>query len=227
MSACIIIQTPAQQSQQLFLLFHGVGADPSDLEPLGRIVAEAFPAAMVVSVAAPDECDMGQGLQWMSVQGATEAEREAKRPERLHSALPRFISTVNHWQALAKVEPSATALIGFSQGAIMALEASTGSELLAGRVVAHSGRFVSLPTSFCELTTAHLIHGKDDAVIPYRHTVEAAEALQAIGVDFTADVVPYLGHSINDETVALILQRLQSYVPKRLWDEALQAAKHL
>jgi phospholipase/carboxylesterase len=227
MNVSIIIQTPAEPSQQLFLLFHGVGADPTDLAPLGKQIAQAFPAATVVSVAAPDECDMGKGLQWMSVQGATEAEREAKRPERLALALPRFISTVKHWQALAKVEPSATALIGFSQGGIMALEASKGGGLLAGRVMAHSARFVTLPSSMSELTSIHLIHGKDDAVIPYRHTVEAAEALQALKADFTADVLPHLGHSMNADSIALIFKRLQSHVPKRLWDEALQAAKHL
>jgi phospholipase/carboxylesterase len=77
------------------------------------------------------------------------------------------------------------------------------------------------------LTSIHLIHGKDDAVIPYRHTVEAAEALQALKADFTADVLPHLGHSMNADSIALIFKRLQSHVPKRLWDEALQAAKHL
>jgi phospholipase/carboxylesterase len=223
----IIIQKPTQTSRQLFLLFHGVGADPRDLAPLGEQLAQAFPMAMVVSVAAPDECDMGQGLQWMSVQGASEAEREALRPERLAHALPRFISTVKHWQAVANVDAKATALIGFSQGAIMALEASKGNELLAGRIIAHSGRFVALPSSVSELTSIHLIHGKDDAVIPYRHTVEAAEALQALKADFTADVLPHLGHSMNADSIAIIFQRLQSHVPKRLWDEALLAAKHL
>jgi predicted esterase len=34
MSPSIIVQQPAAQAQQLFLLFHGVGADPSDLAPL-------------------------------------------------------------------------------------------------------------------------------------------------------------------------------------------------
>lgn len=219
----ILVQQPAEASQQLFLLFHGVGADPSDLQPLGKIIAQAFPQAMVVSVAAPHDCDLGQGLQWFSVQNVT----EENRAQRLQQALPSFVSIVQHWQSVAQVEASATALIGFSQGAIMALEASKSSELLAGRVIAHSGRYVTLPSAAHELLTIHLIHGKTDAVIPYRHTVEAAEALQTVGADFTADVLPFLGHSINDESVAIILNRLQSHVPKRLWDEALQAAKAL
>jgi phospholipase/carboxylesterase len=174
-------------------------------------------------VAAPYDCDLGQGLQWFSVQNVT----EENRAQRLQQALPSFLSTVQHWQSVANVEASATALIGFSQGAIMALEASKSAELLAGRVIAHSGRYVTLPSAAHELLSIHLIHGKTDAVIPYRYTVEAAEALQALGADFTADVLPFLGHTLNDETVAIILKRLQSHVPKRLWDEALQAAKAL
>lgn len=223
MNTTLIIQNPAQPIQQLFLMFHGLGADPSDLHPLGVILAEAFPQAMVVSVAAPQACDFGSGLQWFSIQNIS----EENRVQRVAQAIPSFISTVQHWQSVAKVGASATALFGFSQGAMMALEASKHVPFIAGRVIAHSGRFISLPTAIPELTSIHLIHGKSDDVVPYRHTVEGAEALQRIDADFTADVIPHLSHTLNEETIALILKRLQAHVPKRLWAEALKAANSL
>lgn len=219
----IIVQHPAHSSQQLFLLFHGLGADPSDLQPLGEVLAKSFPAAMVVCVAAPQNCDFASGLQWFSIQNIS----EENRVDRVAQVLPDFILMVQHWQKLSQVHASATALIGFSQGAMMALEASKHAPLIAGRVIAHSGRFITLPSIIPELTSIHLIHGQSDDVVPYRHTIEAAQALQAIDADFTADVIPHLTHTISPETVALILKRLQSHVPKRLWNEALKAANTL
>ena len=118
-----------------------------------------------------------------------------------------------------------TALAGFSQGAIMALEACVGSSPPAGRVIAIAGRFARLPEAVPASVTFHLLHGKADAAIPYRHTVEAAERLLALGGDVTADIEPFVGHEINEDIVRLALQRLTTHVPKRLWDEAMRAAE--
>lgn len=219
----IIIQQPNSAVQQLFLLFHGYGAAPSDLVPVGQALAQVFPAAMIVSVAAPEPADAGMGLQWFSLQGIT----EDNRMERVQKALSRFVSTVQHWQNTTQVIPAATALIGFSQGGIMALEASKQADLLAGRVIAHSARYAQLPTALPETLSTHLIHGKLDAVIPYAHAVAALEALQGIDADFTADIIPDLGHTISEESLDVMVQRLQTHVPKRLWQEALQAAQNL
>ena len=216
--ALILQQPPA--AGQLFLLFHGVGAEASDLAPLGRHLGQLFPQAWVVSVNAPDASDFGQGRQWFSVQGVT----EASRPARVAATMPRFIATVQAWQQRSGVEPAATALVGFSQGAIMALEASGAQPGLAGRIVAIAGRFATLPAQASPDTTLHLLHGKADPVIPYGHTVQAAEHLIALGGDVTADVLPSVGHEITADTLAVLTQRLTSYIPKRLWDQAMQAA---
>ena len=50
MSDSLIIARPDGPPQQLVLLFHGVGATPEDMAPLGRILAAEFPSAFVVSV---------------------------------------------------------------------------------------------------------------------------------------------------------------------------------
>ena len=53
MSDSVIVARPTGPAQQLMLLFHGVGASAQDLVPLGRVLAEEFPEAFIVSVAAP------------------------------------------------------------------------------------------------------------------------------------------------------------------------------
>lgn len=217
----LVLQQPHGPAAQLFLLFHGVGSTPESLAPLGRRLAMAFPQAAVLSVQAPTASDLGAGWQWFSVQGITEENRE----QRVAEAMPEFLATVKRWQQATGVEPAATALVGFSQGAILALEATQQAETVCGRVVALSGRFATAPSVVPPSTVLHFVHGKADAVIHYGHTVQAAERLVRLGADVTADVLPFLGHEITREVHELVLERLQGYVPQRRWQEALQEAE--
>jgi phospholipase/carboxylesterase len=132
---------------------------------------------------------------------------------------------IRSWQQRCGVTADRTAFIGFSQGSIMALESCLGSNPPAGRVIAIAGRFAPLPDAVPTSVTFHLLHGKEDPVIPCRHSVEAAQHLLALGGDVTADIEPFAGHEINEDISRLVLQRLTTYVPKRLWDEALRAAE--
>lgn len=211
----LIVQKPAEAAAQLILLFHGVGADAHALLPLGQRLAAAFPQAMVVSVTAPQPSDISaQGFQWFSVADIT----EENRVERVAAALPSFEACVAYWQAQAGLGAAATALIGFSQGAIMALESAIRPDPVAARVIAIGGRFASLPhRPLHEGTTIHLLHGKADAVMPYSHAVHAAHRLKDLGADFTADVLPFIGHEVHPELIELAVEKLQSHVPARLW----------
>ncbi|MEO6293323.1 MAG: esterase, partial [Burkholderiaceae bacterium] len=195
----IILQQPAGPAQQLIMLFHGWGSTAASMRPLGERLAGAFPNAVVVAIQAPDlATGMSSdsiGYQWFNVQGVTEDNRQA----RVDAAMPAFVACIEQWQATTGVAPEATALVGMSQGAIMALEASklaapmqpeTQAKLLFGRMVSLCGRFASLPTAATEHITIHLLHGKEDAVIPYSHTVNAAHLLRDLGGDVTAEVLP-------------------------------------
>lgn len=214
----IVIQQPASPVQ-LMLLFHGVGGSPESMEELGRYLGKSFPQALIVSVAGADESDLGQGFQWFSVQGVT----EENRLQRVAAALPGFVAAVEYWQQQSGLGHAATALLGFSQGAIMALEAAAAYPALASRVLAFSGRFASLPAHALPQTTIHLFHGKADPVIPYVHSVRAAEHLIALGGDVTAEIEPFVGHQLHEDLLEKAVEYLQSHIPKHVWDEALSA----
>lgn len=227
MTDSVVFQRPAQDAQQLVLLFHGFGATPGDLAPVARHLAAHFPQAFIVGVAAPDPSHPGEpdGRQWFSPHGIT----EDSRPALVAAAMPAFEAAVHRWQAESGLGVPATALLGFSQGAIMALESTQRPERppLAGRVIAIAGRFARLPEHPAPETTFHLFHGKHDPVMPYRHAIEGAERLVAIGADVTADVVPFVQHEIPPEILDLIIERLQGHVPRRLWEEAMRANEQL
>jgi phospholipase/carboxylesterase len=219
-SDSIVIQQPGGVAEQLVLLFHGLGQAPQAMRPFGERLARQFANAFIVSVVAPDPAEGGSGYQWLSVHGLSDENFAA----RVSAALPAFYSAVAHWQAVSGVGAVGTALIGFSQGAIMTLEATRGERACAGRVVAIAGRFATLPVRAAPSTTLHLFHGKQDELIAYRHTVDAVQHLLGLGGDATADVLPFIGHELADDFIELTIERLTGYVPKRLWDEAMRAA---
>lgn len=215
----LFIQRPPGAAQQLFLLFHGAGGTPEDMLALGERLAQAFPQAAVVGVSAALACDSGCGRQWFSAQDMN----EHLHAERVAQALPLFMAEVQRWQTELAVPASATALIGFSQGAILALEASKQADLVAARVIGIAGRFITLPEQLHAHCTVHLIHGKSDAVLPYGLTVQAAKHLVAMGADVTADVLPFVRHEVAQEVMDLVLERLQGHIPQARWREALAA----
>jgi len=215
----IVIQQPGEQAGQLILLFHGVGARPESMAWLGGRLATEFPKAMVVSVAAPTRSDIALGFQWFSVAGVTEENRSA----RIAEVMPSFATCVAYWQTQAGVTAAATALIGFSQGAVMALESTKLATPLASRVVAISGRFAALPDAAHADVAVHMLHGKADTVIPYSHTVNAAHRLRDLGCDVTADVLPFIGHEIHPELAELVVTKLTTHIPQRIWASVMEA----
>jgi len=220
MHTALIVQRPAGPARQLVLLFHGVGADETDLQPVGERLAREYPEALVASLRAPHQDNLGSGHQWFAVDGID----DAIRIERVAAELPSFVERIRQWQRETGLGPEATVLIGFSQGAIMALEAvsQAGADVLAGRIVSLAGRYARLPLAEPGGTTLFLLHGKADQVIHYGYTVEAAKHLAALGADVVADVIPGLGHGIDAEVLRLLIQRLRTHVPKRHWEAAMR-----
>lgn len=214
----VVVQTPSLPATQLFLLYHAAGDNPVAMGEIGHWFAGAFPRALVVSVGGP-QADADGGFHWYrpSVPGGHQ--------QQVDGAMDGFIASVRHWQQQSGVNARATALIGFAQGATMALEAIKEQPGLAGRVVAFSGRYATLPDQAGTRTTIHLIHGDHDTVLPLTHAVAAEERLSALGGDVTLDIIDDLPHAIDERAMRLALERLQFTVPRRYFDEALSGAK--
>lgn len=202
----LIVRRPAKP-RQLVLLCHGVGASARDLVPLGEALAPHLPDALIVSAQAPEAS--GRGWQWFSVQGVT----EANRPERVAASMPGFAQAARQWQAACGVAAAATTLIGFSQGAIMALESTQLTNPPAARVIALSGRFARPPRIAHGAVRTHLMHGDADAVMPVQGAVDALARLQDLGAVATLDRFPGGGHGVDGRAVDAIVRRLNDAAP--------------
>ena len=219
-----IVSLPVQgKTELLFLLCHGVGGQASNMAPLATALRAQYPQAAVVSLNGPDAFDGmpgSGGFQWFSASGVT----DMNRAERVDAALPAFIARIRAWATHFALDWPMVALAGFSQGAIMALEAVQAEAQLVGRVIAVGSRYAYVPQHAPQGVCIHLLHGTADAVLPYRLVVDAANALVAEGADVTADVLPGIGHELHPKLVDKAMEQLRTFIPARLWREAVVAA---
>lgn len=206
----------------LFVLLHGGGQGPEAMRPLAAAIAAEYPRAVVVSLLAPhriegaSDADGAPCYEFYPSDGLT----EANLAQRVSSALPAFIATVRALQVQHAMGWERTALGGFSQGAIVALEAVQHEPKLAGRVLAFGGRHAIAPDHAPEGTTLHLLHGMADEVEPHACIVASARRLVALGADVTADVLPGIGHELHPRLIEKAIGQLRSFVPARVWREA-------
>jgi len=183
--------------KHLVIFLHGVGSCGADMIGLGRHWAEALPDTGFAAPDGPDPFDMyaqASGRQWFSVKGVT----ADNRAQRLVEAREAFDATLHAVMAERGIDdPARVALVGFSQGAIMALDAVVSGRWPVAAVVAYSGRLSSPLPWMPAPTPIRLVHGDQDEVIPFAETLEAAERLTAVGLSADAHILKGLGHSIN------------------------------
>ncbi|HVF64064.1 MAG TPA: esterase [Casimicrobiaceae bacterium] len=208
------------QASPLFIFLHGRAGTGLHMAQVADRFAQAYPhAAHLIPDGFDASDDDERGRQWFSARDID----EASRVERVAAAVPRLVAFVREAQVHFGVSPVATALVGFSQGGIMALELAQSHQGLVGRVIALAARYAKLPET-APPSVIHLVHGKEDAVVPARHSVEAATRLVSLGGDVTADIVPGIGHAPHAVLVDRALDHLKTFLPRRVWAEAMAEA---
>lgn len=188
-------------NRSLVILLHGVGSNGQDLAPLGASWRSLLPHSAFESPDAPSPFDHGPGYQWFSVDGVTVANRPA-RVEASRETFDRILEALIARHGLAG-DLERVALVGFSQGAIMALDAVSTGRWSVGAVVSLSGRLASPEPPVAGIRTPILlVHGATDPVIPASETTAAERALSGAGAAVQAQVFPGVGHTITADIAA-------------------------
>lgn len=184
--------------EQLILLLHGVGADGNDLIGLAPYLAQRLPRAVFVSPHAPFPCDMAPfGRQWFSLLD--------RSPEMLlagvKASAPILDGYIDDQLALYGVGADDLAVVGFSQGTMMALHVLPRREAACACVIGYSGAMVGPELLTDEIRCyppVLLIHGDRDDVVPFHAMAPAARALAEAGIAVQTEARPGLGHSIDE-----------------------------
>lgn len=213
--SALVVQRPTTAAQ-LVLLFHGEFTSASAMLPCAQALAATFPHALVACVQAPYPAAGSDAQQWLAPAADPTLAGEAALVAQVDAALPVLLEAVHYWQAQAAVGPEATALVGFGQGALLVLESTQQPTPPAHRVVALAGRFARLPETGHYPGSIHFLHGKHDTTVPYQHTLAAAYRVRDLGMDLTAQVIPFVGHEIHPDFITATVEKLSTHIPKHL-----------
>jgi phospholipase/carboxylesterase len=189
-------------NDSLVVLLHGVGATGADLAPLAAPLSAFLPSAAFVAPDGPAPFDGGGPTrQWFSVAGISPGNR-GQRVAQAREAFDRVVSAALAERGFAG-RLDRVAFFGFSQGAIMALDAIAGGRWPVAAVVAASGRLPGPadPHSAAAATPALLLHGEADGTVPAEESRRAATLLRAAGFTVETRFFAQLGHSISGEGV--------------------------
>ena len=218
--AVLQIQTPAKAAQ-LIVLLHSKHGKPSDMQALGEALATAFPQAQVLAPQAPlGSGAAGGGRAWFEAEPHEDRFAESELKHAVRDLGQRMAA----WQAQAGVGRAETALIGFGQGATLALQSTCLTEPWADRVLALAGAFAQRPVDLRYLGSIHLLHGKQDALTHWKTVLDDAYCLRASGVDMTAEILPLIGHELHPSLIDKTLERLSTHISRHLFEAAMAQA---
>jgi phospholipase/carboxylesterase len=179
-------------ARSMVIFTHGYGSNGEDLIGLVPYWQRALPDTVFIAPNAPERCPGAPGgYQWWAIGGPD-------RASGVRAAAPVLDAFIDAELARHDLTEDRLALVGFSQGTMMALHVAPRRERQLAGVVGFSGALID---PGAEGVRTHppilLIHGDADPMVPIAALGNAEAALKALGFEVATHISPGLGHSID------------------------------
>jgi phospholipase/carboxylesterase len=190
------------KARQLVVFLHGYGADGADLIEIGRQWRSFLPDADFVAPHAPERCTMSpMGRQWFPLTMRDPDERWRG----VIAARPTLDAFLDKELASRGLDERSLALVGFSQGTMMALHTGLRRPTAPRAILGYSGVLVLGPDQpGAERPKQNpppatlLVHGEEDELIPVEALLLSANSLSDMGVPTQWHLSAGLGHGIDN-----------------------------
>ncbi|MEI9995940.1 MAG: alpha/beta fold hydrolase [Rhizomicrobium sp.] len=183
----------------LVVLCHGYGADGNDLIGLAPHWQRLLPTASFVAPNAPERCaGAPTGYQWFPITRLDPGEMQRG----VESAAGQLDAFLDAELARLELPPERLALVGFSQGTMMALQVGLRRPVKPAAIVGYSGmlaRGTEMEALPPDTPPILLAHGDADQMIPPEAMLASAMMLGRAGAAVQWHIAPGLGHGIDQK----------------------------
>jgi phospholipase/carboxylesterase len=183
--------------KKLVLLLHGFGSSGTDMISLTPQWQDALPDTLFLAPHAPQRCSMmGTGYQWWGLSGFAPSALAAGAA----SAAPAIDAFIDRKLAQYGLSEAGLAIVGFSQGKMMALHVALRRQRAVAAVVGYSGMLAgTLGLDHRELPKPPvlLVHGTADPVVPIAALHMSEIELKRLGVNVTTHVSYGVAHTVD------------------------------
>jgi phospholipase/carboxylesterase len=202
----------------LVVLLHGYGADGNDLIGLAPVLAPLMPDTVFHAPNAPYPCEGNpMGYQWFAIARGDPALTLAG----VRSAAPCIDAFLDDTMAQYGLDESKTALVGFSQGTMMALHVGLRRAKPLAGIVGFSGMLAGPDVLRDEIKSRPpvlLAHGDEDQMLPHVLTEQATKVLADNGLAVGMHIAQGVGHGIDQSGLShaarFLLEVFKLPVPK-------------
>ncbi|MDO5613058.1 MAG: dienelactone hydrolase family protein [Paracoccus sp. (in: a-proteobacteria)] len=198
------------------VFLHGYGADGADLLGLADPLSPHLPGVAFYAPDAPEPCaNNPMGYQWFPIpwlDGSSEDQARASMEQSV-ADLNAFLDKV---LADEGVTADRMAIIGFSQGTMMALHVLPRRDQAVAGIVGFSGRLL-VPEQLGDVMVKPpvlLVHGDQDPVVPFADMGLAGDALTGAGFTVYGHVMKGTGHGIAPDGLSVALSFLKDVLGK-------------
>jgi len=188
--------------KQIVLLLHGFGSSGSDMISLAPTWQQRLPDALFLAPHAPQRTGFGTGYQWWGLSELTPSALAAGAVQAA-PAIDEFIDRKLKQYGLTE---AGLALVGFSQGTMMALHVGLRRARQVAAIVGYSGMLTGGDgLSHAQITRPPvlLVHGSNDPVVPIAALHDAEKQLKHLGIVVTTHISSGLDHSIDPQGMRL------------------------